>query len=193
MSNVTVPVADRGKLALALPPIGLFVFWLATLVGAYFELFVDYPQHQSASYNSSNAFHPISYALLIGYAAVGFASVTARRMSLRAAPSRLNSAVKTFSLVFVIGSLITGAILGFAWFVGNFMIGAGTGVDEGMRVVNVYLPILIDAALLVFFILRAFVFTHTDDDDDADETAAETGTGADAAAVVTPSEEHHNG
>jgi hypothetical protein len=165
------------------------VFWLATLVGAYFELFVDYPQGESASYNSSNAFHPISYALLIGYAAVGFASVTARRMSLRAAPSRLNSAVKTFSLVFVIGSLITGAILGFAWFVGNFMIGTGTGVNEGMRVVNVYLPILIDAAFLVFFILRAFVFTHADDetDDDGDAEAVS------EAAAATLSEENHNG
>jgi len=166
MENVLVRRFGKGKIALALPLLGLFIFWLATLVGAYVDLVVQYSggNNQDPNYQL-NAFHAQPYIMVLGYAALGFTSVAARSLAGATGGSRLDAAVRVFSLVFTIGSLIIGAILGIGLFMSNFMTSSynPSVINEGMRVLNVYVPIILDAGVLVFLILRAFVM-HTDDE-----------------------------
>ena len=172
MSEVVVEERTREKLALSLPLMGLFVFWLVAIVGSYLQLFADYPQIKVANYDSQLVFKPITYALLLGLAVFGTCAVESRRMVLRSESTRLTKAAASLSLVFIIAGLVTGAIMGIAWFVGNFWYGSSHSSNvELMRLLNVYLPIILDAGLLIMFVLRAFVFTGADDDDDDGEEA----------------------
>ena len=150
----------KGKFALSLPLFGLFVFWLSVLVGSYFQLLLDYPQVQV-----KDPFQVAPYIMIAGLAVLGFCSVAARRLAGIAGGTRLESAVRVFALVFTIGTLIIGAIMGISLFLANFMTSSynPSAVNEGMRIVNVYLPILLDAVLLVTLILRAFVI-HSEDE-----------------------------
>jgi len=175
MDNAVLRRVGRGKVALALPLAGLVVLWVMVILGAYSELFIQYgPGYFNHQLHQQNAFHVVNYLWLIGLAAVGICSVTARRMTYAHRDNRLEHAVSGFALVSVFVSLITATIWGIAIFASNFSQtvynSAGTPVrpDELMRLVNVYLPILLDAALLVFVILRSFVgLTDSTDDEEA--------------------------
>jgi hypothetical protein len=94
----------------------------------------------------------------VGIAAVGISSVWAKGLAASAQESNRARAAKGFTIIAVIASLIIGVIYGFAQF-GNAFGYAPDGVqrNELVRIFGVYVPILLDAALLVFIILKAFV------------------------------------
>jgi len=163
----------RGRVALALPLAGLLVFWVLVILGAYFDLFIQYgAQYYNHPVRQQNAFHISSYLWLAGLAALGICSVAARRMTYAHRENRLEHAVSGFALISVFVTLIVSAIWGISIFLSNFSrnwyygSGAAPRPDELMRVLNVYLPIVLVAALMVFVILRSFVGLKDSDDEE---------------------------
>ena len=159
----------RARIAIALPLGGLVVIWFAMLAALVADLFVRDPWAYSNGYNvRAESVHASTYLFLFGIAALGFFSVEGRRLALSADESRLTKLAKGFGTVAVIISLIIGVIYGFGNFMGAFNGSgpAGTQHNELYRILGVYLPILLDAGLLVFLILRAFVGQHKEAEDE---------------------------
>jgi len=160
MSTKTADRFAKDRLAIALPLLGLSVMWVAFLLAQYTDLFATDPwKTPTGVYDASlETVHPSTYIFLVGIAAVGISSVWAKGLAASAQESNLAKAAKGFTIIAVIASLIIGVIYGFAQF-GNAFGYAPEGVqrNELVRVFGVYVPILLDAALLVFIILKAFV------------------------------------
>jgi hypothetical protein len=184
MGNSLASKIGRGQLALGLPLAGLVFFWFFTLFGQVANLYLQY----GANYNNwsaqRNDFQLATYLFLIGAAGLGIASVTARRMAHDLHTTRLERAIRGFSLVAVFVALIICTVFGIGIFMSNFnnnFYNYGTTktqpVNELMRVVNVYVPILLDAALMVFVILRAFVGKVTTESADGAEPTKENANG----------------
>ena len=178
MDNAVISRFGRGRVALSLPLAGLVIFWVLVIWAAYLDLFVTYgPDIYNRPGAEQNVFHVSSYLWLAGLAILGLASATARRMTYANRENRLENAVRGFSLVSVFVSLIIAAIWGISIFISNFnrnsyAMGTPDYVkpDELMRVLNVYVPIVLVAALMVFVILRSFVGLQ---DGTAEESADE--------------------
>jgi hypothetical protein len=143
--------------------------WFAMLAALTAELFVRDPWAYSNGYNvNAETVHASTYLFLVGIAALGFLSVEGRRLAAASDDARPARLAKGFGTVAVIVSLILGVIFGFGNFMGAFNGSgpAGTQHNELYRILGVYLPILLDAGLLVFLILRAFVGQHKEDEDE---------------------------
>ncbi|MEN9747703.1 MAG: hypothetical protein RLZZ603_395 [Actinomycetota bacterium] len=173
MSNGLVQRIGRGRVALALPLIGLLGMWVVFLGAQISDLY----QQNGANYGNyaaqQNEFHLSTYLFLIGVALLGLTAVSARRMARQLHATALERAVRGFSLVAVFVALIVGAVFGIGNFMANFMTDysypAGSGYvapSELMRVFNVYIPIVLDAGIMVFVIIRAFV-NPVDDEEEA--------------------------
>jgi TctA family transporter len=169
MSNGVVKGWGRGQTALALPLGGLLALWVLSLAAQVAQIYVNYGPSYGDYQAQQNTFSLATYFFLAGIIAQGLAAVTSRRMAQDLDKTRLERAIRGFSLVAVFFSLILGAIFGIILFTSNFMTStmfSGTGVshapNELLRVFNVYLPILLDAAAMVFVILRAFVSKPAD-------------------------------
>lgn len=158
----------KDRMAIALPLLGVSVLWLALLVAQYTDLFVKNPwQTPTGVYDPSlESVHWSTYLSLAGIAAVAIASVWAKGLAAAAGPTNLAKAAHGFTVIAVIASLIMGVVYGFAEF-GNAFGNApgGTGHNQLVRILGVYVPILLDAALLVFVILKAFV-GHKEDENE---------------------------
>ena len=173
MINAAMRRFSRGRVALALPLVGLVVFWVLVILGAYFELTVQYGgTYYNHPVRQQNAFHVATYLWLVGLGVLGLGSVTARRLTHSGGENRLENAVRGFSLVSVFVTLIVAAIWGISLFLSNFARnwyygpGSAPRPDELMRVINVYAPIVLDAALIVFVILWSFVGLKDDSDEE---------------------------
>lgn len=176
MSNGLEERFGRGKIALALPLVGLVAMWLVLLGAQLADLYLQYGPNYSNYTGQQNQFHLSTYLFLVGTALLGLSAVTARSMSRSLESTRLERAVRGFSLVAVFVALIICAIFGVGTFTSNFM---NTSISydgepaarpsELMRVFNVYLPILLDAAVMVFVIIKAFV--NKVDEDETDSVA----------------------
>jgi hypothetical protein len=164
MSDGWVARIGRGRVALGLPLLGLVGLWVVFLGAQITDLYQQYGSSYGNYADQQNQFHISTYLFLIGIAILGLTSVTARRMTHQLNATALERAVRGFSLVAVFVALIIGAIFGVGNFTANFMTTAsyapGSGYiapSELMRVFNVYIPIVLDAAIMVFVIIRAFV------------------------------------
>lgn len=150
-------------LALLLPMVGFKVFWLAVLGAAIYNLY------KPNFYDSSG--YPVqidwlawdTYILLFGLAALNLTSLYGRRAAAKAPKSKLSHLAHGFTTVALIISLVGGGIFG----IGNFMSSLNNfSYQTGfVRAFNVYLPILLDAALLIFVILKAFVAAKGEEDE----------------------------
>ena len=163
MKDAGVKRFGRGQVALALPLAGLVVFWVFVLLGQFSSLYVTYGANYDNYPAQQNQFHWDIYLVLAGLTALGFAAVTARKLSQGLTKSRLARSVNGFALVAVFVVLIIATIYGFGTFMSNAFRASvdsqGNAIAPNLlvRVLNVYLPILLDAALMVFVILKAFV------------------------------------
>jgi len=160
MSTAKKARLNQDRKAIALPLFGLSVLWLAMVLGTYTDLFVSDPwSGANGGYDPAlESVHASTYLIFAGIAALGICSVLAKSKAERAGSTKLAHAARGFTVVAVVVSLIIGVIFGFGTF-GNAMNNApsGTSHSEMVRVFGVYVPILLDAALLVFVILKAFV------------------------------------
>lgn len=167
----------RGQVALALPLAGLLVFWVFVVLAQFSSLYVTYGANYDNYSAQQNQFHLDIYLVLAGLTALGFAAVTARKLSQGLTETRLARAVNGFALVAVFVVLIIATIYGFGTFMSNAFRGSFDGQGNPVapnltvRVLNVYLPILLDAALMVFVILKAFVGRATADETTEGESA----------------------
>lgn len=158
----------KDRMAIALPLIGLSVLWLAFLLAQYTDLFVRNPwQTPTGEYDVSlESVHPSTYIFLVGIAAVAFTSVWAKSLAHRAGDTKLAKAAHGYTIIAVIASLIIGVIYGFGQFGSAFGYADNAQHNQLVRILGVYVPILLDAALLVFVILKAFVGQKADEEDE---------------------------
>lgn len=158
----------KDRLAIASPLLGLAGMWLAFLLAQYSDLFVSNPwQSATGGYDVTlETVHPSTYLFLVGIAAVAVSSVWAKSLAAKAGDTNLAKAAHGFTIIAVIASLIIGVVYGFGQF-GLAFGNAPSGVNhnELVRIFGVYVPILLDAGLLVFVILKAFV-GHKEEEND---------------------------
>jgi hypothetical protein len=151
------------KQAILTPLIGLVVAWTLFMFAIYSNLFV-YPIYDSRGmYQGEEQIVRIStYLFLVGIVVFGLLALSGQRLALRARElagpdNSLARAAHRFGNLAVIVALVAGAI----YAIGNFL-GAFTSFDRDenllVRLFDVYVPILLATALVVYVLLRAFVF-----------------------------------
>ena len=164
-------ISHRAVLA---PLVGLVVAWAFFMFAAWSNLFVQ-PEvdAQGIWLNDGPVIRPSTYLYLAGIAAFSLTSLrgltlSAREKATHSTPDGLTMAAYRFSNLAVIIALAGGAIFALTTFFGAF---GGATADGSLveRLLGVYLPIVLAAALVVTVLLLAFVFR----DDKADVSAPE--------------------
>jgi hypothetical protein len=151
------------KQAILTPLIGLVVAWTLFMFAFYSNLFV-YPIYDSQGmYQGEEQVVRIStYLFLAGIVVFGLLALFGQRLALRARElagleNSLARAAHRFGNLAVIVALVAGAVFA----IGNFL-GAFTSFDREenllVRLFDVYIPILLATGLVVYILLRAFVF-----------------------------------
>ncbi|MFM7014496.1 MAG: hypothetical protein ACKOXT_05900 [Actinomycetota bacterium] len=152
------------KRAILNPLIGLVIGWVMFMFAIYSDLFI-YPVYDKfGSYvGEAQVVRPSTYLFLAGITVFGIASLFGQRMALHAreiaGPDQpLARAAHRFTNLTVIISLVGGAIFAIGNFLSAFNQFGNREDNLGLRFLQVYLPILLATALVVFILLRAFVF-----------------------------------
>ncbi|MEN9753194.1 MAG: hypothetical protein RL670_885 [Actinomycetota bacterium] len=153
----------RLNLGLFLPLLGALLFWYLILAGAFTENLLTTGLWPGIARNSdlTNVVHPMTYVSLVSVAVLVIFSLLGRRSAaakLAADPQlRLNRNTYTFTTAAIITALIAAAIYTFAIFIGNQMWGTTVERDPMIRLLQLYIPVILGAAVLLLGILRAFV------------------------------------
>jgi hypothetical protein len=152
------------KLALIAPLTGLVVGWVLFMFAAYANLFV-FPIYddQGMYLGDEQLVRPSTYLYLAGIAVFALAALRGQRLALRAreiagAEHLLARAAHRFATLTVIIGLVGGAIYAIGNFLGAFNRFGDRAEDLTLRLFDVYIPILLATALVIFVLLRAFVF-----------------------------------
>jgi hypothetical protein len=152
------------KLAILTPLIGLVGGWKLFMLAIYAGLFV-YPIYdaQGMYQGDEQIIRPSTYLFLSGIVVFGLAALYGQRLALRSreiagAEVALARAAHRFTNFAVIVALVGGAFFA----IGNFLGAFNTYIDRQenltVRLFDVYIPILLATGLVVFILLRAFVF-----------------------------------
>jgi hypothetical protein len=153
--------------AIALPLLGEVWGWLffvgailANLVQNRIDYSVSkpYPSMPPAEY-----VHIGTYLFLVAIAGFAIAALAGQRTAIAARTElgeshSLARAAHRFGNLAVVLALAFGAIFAIGNFMGAFGYSSSTAKNAGIRFFDVYLPILLATALVVYVILRAFVF-----------------------------------
>lgn len=141
------------KRAIALPLIGLVFTWVLSMVAQWVILLTDL--------NYDTIVRPSNYIFLTAFALAGFASLIGHGWAHRAVDGdekdSLARAALRFTTLSVVLSLAVNTIFALGSFIGAFN-SSNQSSNVGLRFVWTYLPILLTTAVVVFIILRAFVF-----------------------------------
>lgn len=153
----------KAKLAILLPLLGGVATWVLFMSAIYSDLFVPMP-----SYNDKGEFlgpEPAvqlsTYLFLVGIALFALAALVGQSTALklrRAEDFPLAKAAHRFGNLAVIVGLVAGAVYAIGTFLGAFNNYDTREASLLVRVFGVYVPILIATGLVVFVLLRAFVF-----------------------------------
>lgn len=151
------------KRAILTPLIGLVVAWTLFMIAIYTNLFVNPIYDAQGMYQGEEQVVRISTYLFLGAIVVfGLLALFGQRLALRARElagleNSLARAAHRFGNLAVIVALVAGAVFA----IGNFL-GAFTSFDREenllVRLFDVYVPILLATGLVVYILLRAFVF-----------------------------------
>lgn len=152
------------KLAILAPLVGLIGGWKMFMFASYAQLFV-YPIYdaQGMYQGDEQIVRPSTYLFLGGIVIFGLLALYGQRLALRArevaGPDNLLArASHRFTNFTVIVALVAGSTFA----IGNFLGAFNTFIDREenllVRLFDVYIPILLATALVVFILLRAFVF-----------------------------------
>ena len=152
------------KLAILAPLVGLIGGWKFFMFAIYAGLFV-YPIYdaQGMYQGDEQIIRPSTYLFLSGIVVFGLLALYGQRLALRArtlagVDDSLARAAHRFTNFAVIVALVTGAFFA----IGNFLGAFNTYIDREenltVRLFDVYIPILLATGLVVYILLRAFVF-----------------------------------
>ena len=152
------------KLAILAPLVGLIGGWKFFMFAIYAGLFV-YPIYdaQGMYQGDEQIIRPSTYLFLSGIVIFGLLALYGQRLALRArvlagVDDALARAAHRFTNFAVIVALVAGAFFA----IGNFLGAFNTYIDREenltVRLFDVYIPILLATALVVYILLRAFVF-----------------------------------
>jgi hypothetical protein len=152
------------KQAILTPLIGLVVGWTLFMFAIYSTLFV-YPIYDSqGTYQGEEQIvQPATYLFLAGIVVFGLLALGGQRLALRArelaGPEHsLARAAHRFGNLAVIIALVGGAIYAIGTFLGAFTSFSDREENLFIRLFDVYVPILLATGLVVYILLRAFVF-----------------------------------
>ncbi|MFM1995382.1 MAG: hypothetical protein RLZZ610_899 [Actinomycetota bacterium] len=152
------------KLAILTPLIGLIGGWKMFMFALYAELFV-YPLYdaQGMYQGMQQIVRPSTYLYLGGIVIFGLLALYGQQLALRArqqagAENLLARAAHRFTNFTVIVALVAGSVFAIGNFLGAFNTYIEREENLAVRLFDVYLPILLATALVVFILLRAFVF-----------------------------------
>lgn len=152
------------KQAILAPLVGLVVGWTLFMFAVYANLFV-YPIYDSQGMYQGEAqiVRPSTYLFLAGIIVFGLAALYGQRLALRArelsGPEHsLARAAHRFTTLAVIIGLVGGAIYAIGNFLGAFTSFSNREESLLVRLFDVYVPILLATVLVVYILLRAFVF-----------------------------------
>jgi len=152
------------KLAILTPLVGLIGGWKFFMLAIYAGLFV-YPIYdaQGMYQGDEQIIRPSTYLFLSGIVIFGLLALYGQRLALRArslagVDDALARAAHRFTNFAVIVALVAGAFFA----IGNFLGAFNTYIDREenltVRLFDVYIPILLATGLVVYILLRAFVF-----------------------------------
>jgi hypothetical protein len=152
------------KLAILAPLVGLIGGWKFFMFAIYAGLFV-YPIYdaQGMYQGDEQIIRPATYLFLSGIVLFGLLALYGQRLALRAralagVDNGLARAAHRFTNFAVIIALVAGA----SFAIGNFLGAFNTFIDREenltVRLFDVYIPILLATGLVVYILLRAFVF-----------------------------------
>ena len=155
---------NLAKRSIISPLVGLVVGWALFMFAFYANLFVV-PVFDSQGYwvSEPELVRPSTYLFLAGVVVFGLASLYGQRLALRArelaGPEHLLArAAHRFTTLTVIIGLVGGAIYAIGNFLGAFNAYGDRRENLLVRLFDVYVPILLATALVVYILLRAFVF-----------------------------------
>jgi len=151
------------KRAIQLPLIGVAFLWAMMMLAQYVDLYREYPTYDK---NGVTLPYEITlqwsvYLILLGLTGVAIASLLGQRMALALRmenDSPLALSAHRFNNLFVILSLVGGAVFAIGNFLGAFNNYDSRDVSPLIRIFGVYVPIVLATALVVAVILFAFVF-----------------------------------
>ena len=153
------------KQAILTPLIGLVVGWTLFMFAIYSDLFVQPIYDYQGMYVSEAQVVKVStYLYLVGIVVFGLLSLRGQQLALHAREiagleASLPRAAHRFTNLAVVISLVGGSI----YAIGNFLnafsgFGSAEGVNLLVRLFDVYVPIVLATALVIYILLRAFVY-----------------------------------
>jgi hypothetical protein len=162
-----IPLAKR---AVIYPLFGLALAWLAFMGATLANLYIPQPQYDSTGNQviQEEVFQIAPFLFLIGIAAGALFSLIGQRLAIRSRHElgeghKLSRAALRFANLGVVIGLIAGALFAIGNFLGAFNNFSGVKESLGMRLLNVYLPIILATGLVVYVLLQAFVFRQDAD------------------------------
>jgi hypothetical protein len=153
------------KQAILTPLIGLVVGWTLFMFAIYSDLFVQPIYDSQGMFISDAQLVKVStYLFLLGIVVFGLLSLRGQQLALHARElagleAQLPRAAHRFTNLTVVISLVGGSI----YAIGNFLnafsgFGSPDGVNLLIRLFDVYVPIVLATILVIYILLRAFVF-----------------------------------
>jgi heme/copper-type cytochrome/quinol oxidase subunit 4 len=151
--------------AIALPLIGEVWGWLFFVVALWANQVQNQLTYgtQYPTYPAREVVHASTYLFLVAIAGFSLAAVRGQSLAIKlrgelGESHQLARAAQRFSTLAVVIGLAFGAIYAIGNFMGAFGYSSSNAQDAGIRFFDVYLPILLATGLVVYVILRAFVF-----------------------------------
>lgn len=152
------------KLAILAPLVGLIGGWKFFMFAIYAGLFV-YPIYdaQGMYQGDEQIIRPSTYLFLSGIVIFGLLALYGQRLALRArAIAGVDDALARAAHRFTTFAVIVALVAGTFFAIGNFLGAFNTYIDREenltVRLFDVYIPILLATGLVVYILLRAFVF-----------------------------------
>jgi hypothetical protein len=156
------------QLPFVFPLFGLAVLWFASGWAQIVDMLQEPAYYYTGKAVAAHEYvHGSVYIFFVGIAVLGAMSVASRRIARRLPESRIAKSAMGFSTLSTITTLIIGVVYGFVTFIAGY--GSGDPSlqhNELVRIFSVYVPIILDAGLLVAVILLSFV-SHNDGEENA--------------------------
>lgn len=152
------------KQAILTPLIGLVVGWTLFMFAIYSDLFV-FPIYDSQGMylGETQAVKLSTYLYLVGIVVFGLLSLRGQQLSLHARElagidAPLPRAAHRFTNLTVVISLVGGSIYAIGNFLNAFSFFGNENTNLLVRLFDVYIPIVLATILVIYILLRAFVY-----------------------------------